>query len=149
VQTLDLVIRDAELVAPKPVPVGLSVVDVPHNRALCEAAVELATSAQATAIVAVTRGGKTARVLSAFRPAVPVIAVTPRDDVARRLALLRGVQALTLPFGTDSDATATAVKQELLTRGLVRPADLVVVVSITADLARRDANFVRVQQVTP
>ena len=46
------------------------VLGVPHNRAICEAAVTLARSGDAEAIVAVTREGKTARVLSALRPAV-------------------------------------------------------------------------------
>ena len=40
-----------------------------HGRALCEAAVTLATTGEAAAIIAVTREGKTARLLSSLRPA--------------------------------------------------------------------------------
>ena len=47
-----------------------------HGRALCDAAVTLAESADAAAIVAVTRGGATAYQLAALRPRVPIIAVT-------------------------------------------------------------------------
>jgi pyruvate kinase len=147
VETLDRVIRDAEEMAPRVVPVGAAVVDVAHNRALCEAAVELATSARASAIVAVTRGGKTARVLSAFRPGVPIYAATPRDDVARRLVLHRGVQAMVVPFATDADATARAIEDELLRRQLLSAGDVIVFVSITAELTTRDGNFVQVQQI--
>ena len=47
-----------------------------HGRAICEAAVTLAERGEADAIVAVTRGGKTARVLSALRPRAPIYAAT-------------------------------------------------------------------------
>ena len=72
VQTLDAVIRAAESLTPSlEIDPGLEVTDVPHNRALCQSAVTLAGSGNADAIVAVTRGGKTAHMLSAFRPARP------------------------------------------------------------------------------
>ncbi len=92
VETLDAVIRDAESITPSLViEPGEHVVDVEHNRALCEAAVTLAEAGEAAAIVAVTVKGKTARVLSAFRPGVPIFAVTserrrgaPARAVSRR-----------------------------------------------------------------
>ena len=78
VQTLDAVIRAAESLTPSlEIDPGLEVTDVPHNRALCQSAVTLAASGHADAIVAVTRGGKTAHMLSAFRPGVRIFAVTP------------------------------------------------------------------------
>ncbi len=99
VQTLDAIIREAELS-----PTGQAVVvrrrddsdrgdpdDSDHSYALCEAAVTLAEQSDAQAIVAVTRGGGTARRLSALRPRVPILATTDRDDTARRLALYWGV----------------------------------------------------------
>ena len=57
-----------------------------HGKALCEAAVTLAERSGARAIVAVTRGGGTARRLSFLRPHVPILATTDRDVTARRLA---------------------------------------------------------------
>ena len=74
VQMLDAIIREAEQ--------GLSArlvharqgehgdEDEAHVQALCEAAVTLAVRGDAKAIVAVTRGGSTARRLSALRPPV-------------------------------------------------------------------------------
>ena len=43
------------------------------------------------AIVVPTRSGRTARLVSAHRPRVPVLAVTPRIETVRRLQLLFGV----------------------------------------------------------
>ncbi|TLG72485.1 pyruvate kinase [Culicoidibacter larvae] len=45
----------------------------------------------AKAVVAITRSGATARTLSKFRPAAPIIAVVPTEEVARSLALCWGV----------------------------------------------------------
>jgi pyruvate kinase len=125
------------------------VVDVPHNRALCEAAVTLAEEGEAAAIVAVTVRGKTARVLSAFRPGVPIYAVTPNETVARRLALYRGVTPFTRDTGSDAslDATGVTVERELLSRGLLPPGCVVVFVSVNADLTRGDANFMRIRRL--
>ena len=69
VQTLDAIIRDAEL-TPSFMPERR--VDMAraadHAQALCEAAVMIANRDDAQAIVAVTRGGGTARRLAALRP---------------------------------------------------------------------------------
>ena len=72
------------------------IVDVPrapHAQALCEAAVTLADHCDAFAIVAITRLGNAARVLSALRPRTPIFAATetdvdraPPDDLSRRHA---------------------------------------------------------------
>ena len=40
------------------------------------------------AIVVPTRSGRTARLVSAFRPRVPVLAMTPRIETVRRLTAL-------------------------------------------------------------
>lgn len=148
VQTLDAVIRDAESIHPAlEMEPGPDCVDVEHNRALCEAAVTLAVEGDAAAIVAVTRAGKTARVLSAFRPRIPIYAVSPDASVARRLALYRGVTPLTTEPGADLDATGVGIEQQLLSRGLLSPGDVVVFVSVNADLTRADANFLRIRRL--
>ena len=67
--------------------------DGDHAQALCEAAVTLANRSDAQAIVAVTRGGNTARRLSALRPHAPIIAATDDEVTARRLSLYWGVTA--------------------------------------------------------
>ena len=70
VQTLDAIVRDAELLPPtERVVLGVNPTGNRHGRALCEAAVTLASAGEADAIVAVTREGRTARLLSALRPA--------------------------------------------------------------------------------
>jgi pyruvate kinase len=144
VQTLDAVIRAAETLTPSlEIEPGLEVSDVPHNRALCQAAVTLASCGHADAIVAITRGGKTAHMLSAFRPAVRIFAVTPDAAIARRFALSRGV----LPLVADIDPTGLAIERQLRERNLLPAGAVVVFVSVNADLTRADANFLRIRRI--
>ena len=65
VETLDRIICDAGVIPPVASwPRSQDTHTLPaHGHAICDAAVTLAQHADATAIVAVTRGGKTARVL--------------------------------------------------------------------------------------
>ena len=105
VQTLDLVICEAESM-----PSSRSQLERPrllsgHQRAVCEAAVTLAERGDAAAIVAVTRGGTTARVLSALRTRVPIFAATDRPEIARRLALPWGVVPVLTEIGDDVATT--------------------------------------------
>ena len=60
--------------------------------ALAYAAVALAgADREIAAIACYTRTGRTARILSALRPRVPILAYSPDDRVHRRLALVHGV----------------------------------------------------------
>ena len=143
VETLDAIIRDAEMsprterFAPAVDPTGSR-----HGRALCEAAVTLATAGQATAIVAVTKEGRTARLLSALRPPCPVFAATPRADVAGALTMYWGLTPIVTP-----ERDVQALERLALERHLVAPGAIVVFVNVSADLDRVDANFLNVQKV--
>jgi pyruvate kinase len=118
-----------------------------HAEALCEAAVTLAERGHAQAIVAVTRGGATARRLSALRPSAPILATTDREETARRLTIYWGVLPVRTQIGEDVDSTGTLIGRELVSRGLVAAGATVVLVSIHADLGRTDANYLKIQRL--
>jgi pyruvate kinase len=148
VQTLDLIIADAEQMPP----VSASTLDETHllsgpGRALCEAAVTLAGHSDAAAIVAVTRGGKTARVLSALRPRAPIYAATASADVARQLALVWGVTPLVSDLGSDVRQSIDRISEILVTRRLIAPSSVIVVVSISPDLSHGPSNFLKLERV--
>jgi pyruvate kinase len=148
VRTLDAIIRDAEVLPPLAIEVtGASLMHAGHGRALCEAAITLASHSRAAAIVAVTRGGNTARVLSSLRPDAAVLAVTEREDVARRLSLYRSVHPIVANVGPDVDTTNRRVGEALLARHLVSPGDTVVVVSISQDLDHQSANYLKLERL--
>jgi len=153
VETLDAVIRDAELMPPseRVVPVAHPA-ESRHTRAICEAAVTLAATARADAIVAVTREGRTARLLASLRPSTPVLAATPSMAVIGACSLLWGITPVltspadtrhALPPETDTDR----LEQLLVARGVVRAGSVVVFVNVSAELSRTDANFVTVRRI--
>jgi pyruvate kinase len=148
VQTLSLVIGDAEQI-PRIGDVALAHTHLLSGPglALCEAAVTLATRSDAAAIVAVTRGGKTARVLSALRPTAPIYAATASADIARQLALAWGVVPVVCDLGVDVDQSVRRISEMLAARALIPPASVVVVVSISPDLAHGPSNFLKLQRL--
>ena len=147
VETLDAIIRDAEMLPPLAVASVARLMHAEHGRALCEAAVTLADRGEADAIVAVTREGNTARMLAALRPKALIFAATNRVEVARRLMLYRGVVPIVTTIAENVDATGTLIARHLLASGLVKPGEEVVFVSIHSDPAQPAANFLKLHQL--
>ena len=148
VQTLDAIIREAESIPASALVAVHGTHGVgSHGRALCEAAVTLAARGDATAIVAVTRGGKTARLLSALRPRAPIYAATDRDDVSRRLALAWGVVPIRTDLHGDVNEAATRIGASLVERGDIPAGSTIVLVSITPDMSRGPSNFLKLLRV--
>ena len=148
VHTLDTIIREAESTPPA---ARSTVIEPPgphdHAQALCEAAVMLAARGDAQAIVAVTRGGGTARRLSALRPMAPIFATTDRNDMARKLALYWGVVPVCTDIGENVDEAGALIGQQLIVRGIVAPGSVLVFVNIGPDLTRSDANYLKIQRL--
>jgi len=143
VQTLSAIVQDAESIptTERPLPV-VDPTGSRHGRALCEAAVTLARAGQADAIVAVTREGKTARLLSALRPAAPIYAATASERVAGTLSLFWGVSPMITEL-RDSDR----LERFMLERRLIAPGSVVVFINVSPELHRVDANFLNVQRI--
>jgi len=83
------------------------------------------------AIVVPTRSGRTARVVSALRPKVPILAISPRVETVRRLNLLFGVKCAYHGEWADLreilDSSAVIAREE----GVAKAGDLI---AITAGL---------------
>ena len=148
VQTLDLVIRDAESMPPVRRLGDHARLVGGHTHAVCEAAVTLAERGEAAAIVAVTRGGKTARVLSALRPRASIYAATDQEDVSRRLALAWGVVPVVTHLSDDVNADASRIGGELVTRGAIPAQSTIVLVNVTDDLSAGPSNFIKLLRVS-
>ena len=148
VQTLDLVIRDAESVPMvRSRELDLKLQSGGHAHAVCESAVTLAERSGAAAIVALTRGGQTASVLSALRPKSTIFAATEDERVARRLTLAWGVVPFLTQLGSNIAVAASRVGADLVARGLVEPGSLIVLVNIARDLTHGPSNIVKIQRV--
>jgi pyruvate kinase len=143
VQTLGAIIEDAELM-PCSERVALTVdpIGSRHGRALCEGAVTLSTSGEAAAIIAVTREGKTARLLSALRPGATIYAATTNERMAAMLRLWRGV----VPIVTD-ERHPEGLERVILDRQILPAGSVVVFINVSPDLDSIDKNFLNVQRI--
>ncbi|HKI48341.1 MAG TPA: pyruvate kinase alpha/beta domain-containing protein, partial [Desulfobacteria bacterium] len=96
---------------------------------ISEAACIAAENLGLKAIVAFSQSGFTARLISKYRPSVPIVAFTTSEDVQRTLALSWGVKALLLPIMDNSDMMIKAMEDQLRKKRLVRKNDRVVIVA--------------------
>jgi pyruvate kinase len=129
VQMMDRIVREAES-APGAFlhPVALPSPPAPFTLVTAAAACEAAVAAGAVAICCFTLGGTTARLLSHFRPRVPIIAFSPDQAIRRRLSALWGVIPRVMEPVKNADLMAELVSDQLLADGFAKPGDRVVLV---------------------
>jgi pyruvate kinase len=146
VEVLDAIIRDAESMPPVLPETASAAAAVDHVKALSEAAVSLSRRARAHAIVAVTREGQTARLLSAIRPQAVIVAVTDKPEIARSLGLWHGIVPLVCDLGGDMEQIITRVVEAAVKRTTAPDNATMVVVNTSSDLDRGSSNFVRIRR---
>lgn len=145
VSTLSAILEEAERASAVPGGMRVATDDViasRHGLALCEAAVTLASRSGASAIVAVTKAGMTPRLLSALRPAAPIIAATSNEQTAARLSLVWGVTSML----TEANQLP-AVREMLVSRAMVPVGETIVFVAMHAALGRDADNYVVVERM--
>jgi pyruvate kinase len=92
-----------------------------------QAACRVAEGVGAVAILAFTQTGSTAALVSKYRPANPIFAVTPSRKVRRRLALYAGVHSLRVDIEGDTEAQIRSVEEAVLATGWLKKGDIVVI----------------------
>ncbi len=97
--------------------------------AISEAACRAAVETNARAIVAFTKTGSTARLISRLRPATPVIAFGPDRRVQQRLCPYWGVIPKVMAPTADVDEMIQKIDEALLVDGCAAEGDVVVIVS--------------------
>ncbi len=95
--------------------------------AISHAACTTASDLGANAVVAVTKSGQTARMISRFRPETPIIGCSPSLKVCRQLSLSWGVTPLLIEEQTSSDALFDHAIDLAYKNGLVEYGDLAVI----------------------
>jgi pyruvate kinase len=96
------------------------------TEAVSQAAVSMSAHLKATAIISLTETGFTSRLISKYRPEIPILAITSSSMVARKLSMNWGVIPI-LYTGEPSDSArlAFAVKQAKAL-GYLKTGDIVV-----------------------
>ena len=113
------------------------------SHATCTTGMDL----NAAAIITVSKSGRTARMISKFRPTCPIIACTMSPTVWRQLNLSWGVQPLIIEEkGTTDDLFETAV-EEAQKKGYVKQGDVTVITAGVPLGVSGTTNMLKVQVV--
>src|SRR5690606_20069628 len=100
----------------------------PTEHAIAAGTAEAVRLLGAPAIVCITRTGGTARLVSSYRPPVPIVAVTDQERTWRQLALAWGVQPVHCTAGEISyESMLDAGREHLLRTRMAHPGQRVVV----------------------
>jgi len=101
------------------------------ERAIAAATVEAVRRLDCPLIFTFTRTGSTARIVSSFRPPVPILALTDLKKTYNQLSLVWGVIPVLCEEGSSYDAMLACARQTSIERGLARPGERV---TLTAGL---------------
>jgi pyruvate kinase len=111
--------------------------------AACHAAHQLG----ATAIIAFTSSGSTARRVSKYRPGVPIIAITPSDITRRQLSISWGVRAFQIPEPSNITGLFARGARVAKKTGLAQDGDLIVITGGVPIGVSGSTNLLKVEQV--
>lgn len=146
-ETMARIAVAAEEAAPPPRPPHTAECGVDVQVAVSAAVSELAADLELAAIVTLTQSGATALAVSRYRPPTPIVAATPRVEVARMLQIAWGVRAVTLPFADQTDQRLDDVAGAVRDQGFAVPGQRI---AITAGLWSRvpgGTDFLHVREI--
>jgi pyruvate kinase len=149
VQVMDRIIRAAEE------EVGPGVIlkrsadmeQLPFPEAICTAASSAAKAIAASAVVAFSERGTTARLISKQRPAAPIVAFTPFESVKRQMALYWGVRPYTMEEIKHTDARVEEAERRLKAERLAKTGDKIVILSGTRVGQPGGTNLLKLHEV--
>jgi pyruvate kinase len=94
-------------------------------------------------IAVFTHSGFTARLVSRYRPLVPIVAFSPEAETRRRMALIWGVRPRSIPNVRKVDGLAAVAEKRLLEEKLVHKGDVIGIVAGTPMGIRGTTNFMK------
>ncbi|HYP06058.1 MAG TPA: pyruvate kinase [Bryobacteraceae bacterium] len=101
----------------------------------------------ATAIVVFTASGSSARLVSKYRPPVPIYAFTGSEPVARQMSLIYGVRSIVVSDPHSTDAMVLLLDETLLGKGLVKVRDNIVFMAGQPIGRPGSTNFVKLHRM--
>jgi pyruvate kinase len=116
------------------------------SETICESVANAACELDMRAIAVYTETGATARLISKYRPPTGIYAFTKSASVCNRMNLYWGVQPREWSHGSTPDEMVVGAEKRLLAEEVIRPGDVVGVVSGT-QMHSGATNLMRLHQV--
>lgn len=139
--TMDRVCRAAEAAGP---PAQVARPEGDSTSAVAAAACDLAAAVGASAVIAATKSGASARAVAACRPAMPVLALTTSLQTARALALVWGVSPQVAADPASIEGMAALAAKVAAASGTVAPGGRFVLTAGTAVGVSGSTDLIRV-----
>ena len=124
---------------PRPAPQEKLMVAETVAELVCHASREL----HMKLIAVFTHSGFTARLVSRYRPLVPIVAFSPEGETRRRMALLWGVTSRSIVDIKKIDGLAAIAEKRLVEERLVKKGDVIGIVAGTPMGIRGTTNFMK------
>jgi pyruvate kinase len=110
-------------------------------------ATRLADSLNVKFIVSFTLSGRTAALVSRYRPSVPIIAMSPSEEVLRRLSPLWGVYGMLIENVNTTEELFDRAEELLIESGICSEGDMVLMVGGVPVLANSPTNMIKVHRL--
>lgn len=117
------------------------------QQAIAVATVEAARRLDAPTIVTLTKSGSTTRLVSSYRPAVPIVAISDQLSTWRQLALVWGVRAVLFDGETTYEGMVDAARRYLVESGLGTPGQRFIVTAGVPFHVTGTTNMLRVEVI--
>lgn len=118
------------------------------HASIAAAACEAADSLNAKAIICLTLSGSIAASISRWRPTTPIIAISPRLEVIRRLNLLWGVYSIQNPLFYKTDVLLHDLPQTLKDLGVAQRGDTIVITAGIPIAKMCPTNMIKINKIT-
>ncbi|MBN1332017.1 pyruvate kinase [Candidatus Dojkabacteria bacterium] len=110
----------------------------PITVALARGVIDIVESVSIDKIIVATGTGKTARIISSFRPRQPIIALTSNETYKRQLQATWGITPIVLDTEVkDRDRGVKRIVKRVMAEKLVEPEDLVLVIRGTTPITKK------------
>jgi pyruvate kinase len=127
---------------------GFAMLFSDFSGAVAEAACTAAVDIHAKAIIAFTQSGFTARLVSKFKPEVPIIGVTPYENVKRRMSLYWGVTPMLISHVSNTDNMIQKVEKLLIGSKIAKKGDNIVITAGSPLMKRGTTNLIKLHKIS-
>ncbi len=117
------------------------------SRSIARAAVTVGTDVGASAVIAFTETGRSARLVARYRPNLQLLAFTPNPRVRSQLSLCWGVETFLVPKAGSTDEMVRLVDASLQELGRLSVGELIVIIAGVPPGVPGTTNGLRVHRV--